>query len=89
MSVRAVELSNSRSGRPAFVPVMQPAHFRDRDDAAFVGELYIAWVRRILLQREMRAGSMIIVNERLKVPPQTALVEYEQVVEAFANELCQ
>lgn len=59
MSLRAVELSNSCLGRPAFVPVMQPANFGDRDDAARFGELYSAWIRRILFQCEVRAGPVI------------------------------
>jgi hypothetical protein len=41
---------------------MQPAHFGDGDDAASVGELYTAWIRRILVQCEMRASVVIITN---------------------------
>ena len=63
---------------------MQPAHFGDGDDAASVGELYTAWIRRILLQSEVCATPLIIIYERLKVPGQTALVEYADVIEAFA-----
>ncbi len=73
------------SGRPAFVPVMQPAHFRHGDDAAGLRRLYGAWIRRILLQCEVRASSMIVADECLKVPGQTALVEHNHVIEAFAT----
>ena len=65
---------------------MQPAHFGDGDDAASVGELYTAWIRRILLQCEVRASPMIVTDERLKVPGQTALVEYDDVIETFATD---
>ena len=65
---------------------MQPAHFGDGDDAARIGELYTAWIRRILLQCEVRASPMIVTDERLKVPGQTALVEYDHVIEAFATD---
>ena len=64
---------------------MQPAHFGDGDDAASVGELYTAWMRRILLQCEVCASAVIVTDERLKMPRQTALVEYDHVIEAFAT----
>ena len=75
----------SCSGRSAFVPVMEPAHLRDRNDAASTGELYTPWNRCILLQCEVCASPMIVPDERLKVPRQTALVEYHHVIEAFAT----
>jgi hypothetical protein len=73
------------SGRSAFVPVMQPAHFGDGDDAATVEGLYTAWIRRILVQREMRASAVIITDERLKMPAQAGLVEHNKVIKAFAT----
>ena len=76
----------SCSGRSAFVPVMEPAHFRDGDDVACTGKLYTAWIRRILFQCQVRASPMIITCEQLKVSRQTALVQYHHVVEAFATD---
>ena len=64
---------------------MQPAHFGDRDDAASVGELYTASIRRILVQCEMGASAVIITDERLKMPAQAGLVEHNKVIKAFAT----
>ena len=72
--------------RPDVRTVMQPAHFRDGDDAASVGELYTAWVGRTLLQCKVRASPMIVTDESLKVPGQTTLVEHHHVIEAFATD---
>lgn len=65
---------------------MQPAHFGDGDDAASVGELYTAWIRRILVQCEMRASAVIVADERLKMPAQAGLVEHNKVIKAFATD---
>ena len=64
---------------------MQAAHFGYGNDAASACELYTAWIRRILLQCEVCASPVIVADERLKVPGQTALVEYDHVIEAFAT----
>ena len=64
---------------------MQPAHFGNGYNAASIGELYTASIRRILLQCEVRASPVIVTGERLEVPGQTALVEYDHVIEAFAT----
>ena len=63
---------------------MQPAHFGDRDDAARIGELHSASIRRTIVQREVRASPMIIAEECLKVPGQAVLVEQDHVIEALA-----
>src|SRR4051794_20149587 len=73
------------SGRSPFVPVMQPAHFGNGDNAAGIGELYTPSIGRILLQCEVRASPVIVKGERLKVPGQTSLVENDHVIEAFAT----
>src|SRR4051794_5953228 len=59
--LRAVEC-RLPSGRPAFVPVMQPADFGNGDDAARIRELHTAWIRLIFVQREVRASSMIVAD---------------------------
>src|SRR4051812_21324494 len=79
------ESQKSCSGRSAFVPVMQPADFGYGNDAASVGGLYTASIRRILLQSKVCASPVIVTDERLKVPGQTALVENDHVIEAFAT----
>ena len=65
---------------------MERAHFRDGDDVACTGKLYTAWIRRILLQCQVRASPMVITCEHLKVPRQTTLVEYHHVVKALATD---
>jgi hypothetical protein len=85
----AVDPSKSYSGRSAFVPMMQPTHFGDGDEAASVGELHTAWIRRILVQCEMHASALIVSNERLKVPRRTALVKIRQRDRGIRDVLCQ
>ena len=65
---------------------MQAADLGDGNDVAGIRRLYTPWMRRILLECEVRASPMIITDERLKVPGQTALVEYDHVIEAFATD---
>ena len=65
---------------------MQPADFGNGEDAARIRELHTAWIRRIFVQREVRASSMIVADECLKVPEQAALVEHDHVVEALATD---
>jgi hypothetical protein len=67
---------------------MQPAHFRNRDDAASTGELYTAWNRRILVQCQVRPRLVIIIDERLEVLEETALVEHDHVIVFSARCLC-
>jgi hypothetical protein len=64
---------------------MQAAYLGYGNDAASAGELYTAWIRRILVQCKVCASPVIVTDERLKVPRQTALVEYDHVIEAFAT----
>ena len=64
---------------------MKSAHFGNGDNAASIGDLYTASIGRILLQSEVCASPVIVIDERLKVPGQTALVEYDHVIEAFAT----
>src|SRR5688572_10931545 len=71
------ELRKSRSGGAAFVPVMHAASTR---------ELYTAWIQRILVQCQLRPRPVVIINERLEVPEQTALVEHDRMIKALATD---
>ena len=84
VSVRSRSVEKSLSGRSAFAPVMQPAHFGDRDDEASIRRLYTPWVRGVLLQCEVRASALVVRDERLKMPAQAGLVEHNYVIKAFA-----
>ena len=73
----SVELSEPCSGRPTFVSVVQPAHFSNGDDAASIGAVYAACLRRILLQCEVCASPMIMGHEVLNCRPQRAFAEQD------------
>ena len=72
------------SGGPALVAMMQSTDLRDRDDSASIGRLHTARLRAVFLQCQMRPAAMVIIKEHLEMPAQTALVEYDYVIEALA-----
>ena len=53
-----------RSGREALVAMVQPADLRYGDDAAAPRWLDEARVRTILVEREVRSGSVVIAYVR-------------------------
>jgi hypothetical protein len=57
----------ARSGGVPLVTMVQPAHFRDREDPSHGGRLDRSGLRGVLLQCQMRATSMIVIDETLKV----------------------
>ena len=62
---------------------MQPANLRDRNDPARISHLHRAGFRRILFQRKVSSGFVIIRQERLYMPVQRNFVENDHVIEAF------
>ena len=65
--------------------MVQAANFGNGNDPSNFRWLDCSWLRRILLQSQMRASSMIIANECKDVAIQTSLVEHDQVIQAFAS----
>ena len=72
------------SGGVPFVPMMQAADLRDRHNAAFVGQRDGARHRRVLVRREVRARSLVIVAIELHQPLQRRRAEHDDVIEALA-----
>ena len=59
---------------------MQATDLRDGDDPSRFRWLDRARLWRVLVQRQVRASSMIIANEGTEVATQALLVEYNHVV---------
>src|SRR5918996_1897443 len=72
------------SGGASLVTMVQPTHFRDRNNSSRVGRLDRPGLRAVLLQCQMRSTSMIVIDEALKVSVQAAFVEYDHVIQALA-----
>ena len=79
-----IEIASLFSGCTPLVAVMQPAHLRDRNDPARVSRLHPAGFRRVLFQRKVGSGFVIIRQKRLHIPVQRSFVEDDHVIEAFA-----
>src|SRR5258708_39921715 len=58
------------SGGPAFVTMVEAANLRKRHDPTHLGSLYRSRLRRILREREVSSGLMIIGYECLQVAVQ-------------------
>src|SRR5215813_11456615 len=72
------------SGRAPFVSVMETADLRDSYDPSQFWWLHGPRFRRVLIQREVCSGLVIIRNERLHVPVQRVFVENDHVVLTLA-----
>jgi len=64
--------------------MVQPAHCRDGDDSAKIPRLDRTNDRAIFFEREMRSGTLVVVDVRGHYAAQVALVEDNYVVETFA-----
>src|ERR1035438_6771292 len=71
------------SGGAPFVTMVQTAHLRDRDHSPEFRRLHFPWLWRVLLQRQMRPGLVIIGKIRGQSAPQTGFVEYDHMIQAF------
>src|SRR5215471_6810702 len=65
----------SVSGSPTLVPVMQSAHLRDGDNSSALAPLHRPWFGRVLLQRQMRAGFVVISQEPPDLPTQRLFIK--------------
>ena len=63
--------------------MMQTTDLRNGNDSAARRPLDRTRIWAVLLEREMGSCSVIVVNVRRKHPAQVALVEDDQVVQAF------
>jgi hypothetical protein len=72
------------SGRTPLVTMMEPTQLWNRDDQSTIWQLDWSGLRAVVLHCQMRAASMIVIDEVLKVSVQTAIVEYDHVIQALA-----
>ena len=63
---------------------MKPTNLRNRDNSAAVGLLNLSFYRRFASQGQMSTGVEIVVEIQSKNAHQVSLVEYDDVVQAFA-----
>lgn len=64
-----------RSGRQPLVPMMQAADLRKCDDLPAADRLNRPPVGCVFAQRQMRTGSMVVIEVRAENPPQVPFVE--------------
>ena len=67
-----------------FVAMMQSTDLRDRHNLTGIRRLDRSSVRRILFEAQVSAAPMVILGERNQMSAKAALVEHDDVVEAFA-----
>jgi len=67
----------------AAIAMMQPADLRNRDHLALFRWLNIACNRRVSIQRQVRAGVMVVVERIGEHSSEVALVEHDDMIEAF------
>ena len=63
---------------------MEPADLRKRHDLAIADRLHRPSVGRILVERQVTSGAMIIVQVGCQDPPKMAFVKDDDMVETFA-----
>ena len=72
--------------RPADVAMMQATDFGNLHDPARVGELDGPGVRRILVEREMRASPVIVGEVAGQNAAQVAFAENQNVIQTLASD---
>ena len=68
------------SGREPLVAMMQTADLWNGDDLTRIGWMNRTWFRAALLKRQVRSGSMVIVEIRGEDPTQMALVQDDHMI---------
>ena len=63
--------------------MMQAANLWNGDNLARMGWMNRTWFRAVLPQRQVRSGSMVIVEIRGEDPTQMTLVQDDHVIQAF------
>ena len=73
-------------GGDSFVAMMQAPDLGNRYNRPRPLRLNAPLKRRILAQREVRAGAHIIIEVRFQDAPQTGLIQDDHVIQAFPEE---
>ena len=76
--------TSRRSGGEPLVAVMQAADFWESDDLARIGWMNRTRIRAVLLKRQVRSGSVIIVEVGRQDTAQMLFIHDDHVIEAFA-----
>ena len=63
--------------------MVKTADLRNGNDASQLGRLHWPRFRRVLVQREVSPGFLIVRDEGLQVAKQTGLIENDHVVETL------
>ena len=76
----------ARSGSAPLAPMVQPTHLWNGDDPSGVWRLNRSGLRAVLLERQMGAAAMVVFREAFEVSVQTALAEYDHVIQVLPPE---
>src|SRR5215471_19297218 len=71
------------SGGASFVTIVKTAGLRDRDHSTQLRRMHFPWFRRVLLQRQVRTGRVIVRKICRQDSAQTGLIANDHVIQAF------
>src|SRR3982750_2921384 len=63
--------------------MVQTTGLRNTDDAPPFGGLYRSWFGCVLVQRQVTAAVMVVVDKRLEMAGQAGLMEHDDVIQAL------
>lgn len=66
--------------------MMQPANLRNRDHPTTIRWLNISSNRRVVIERQMRASVMVVVEVVREDPSEVAFIENDTVIKALATD---
>src|SRR4051794_32227163 len=64
--------------------MVQTTDLRNTDDVSLFGRLYRSWFGCVLVQRQVTAAVMVVVEKRSEMARQVSLVKNDHVVQALA-----
>jgi len=73
------------SGRAAFVTMMETTHLGDRHDGPIAGRRDRTRNRRVLVQRQVRAGFVIVTEVVFEYSAQLVVIDHNHMIEALAT----
>ena len=74
------------SGGASFITMVKTADLRDREHSAQTRRMHFPWFQRVLLQRQVRTGRVIVRKIRRQDSAQTGLTANDHVIQAFSPE---
>ena len=79
-------MNGFKSSSRAAISMMQPSDLRNRNHPATVRWLNIACNWRVVIQRQVRASVMIVVEVSSENPQQVPFVEHDEMIKALATD---